>query len=63
MYQIKQRAPEGWSRAYRVTWEGKEVASFSYFDSAEAYVKEDKMNRRLEHASSKTTETLNAWDF
>lgn len=44
-YEIVKKNPEGWTRAYVVLWNGKEVAQFRYKDSAEYYIKEDRMQR------------------
>lgn len=45
-YAIKQNEPEGWEKAFEVTWNGKNVATFRYEDSAKAYVEDDVMCRR-----------------
>lgn len=45
-YKIEQKEPEGWQKAFVVTWNGEPVAFFSYRDSAEYYVERDVMNRR-----------------
>lgn len=46
-YAIKQNEPEGWQKAFEVTWNGKHVATFSYRDSAQHYIDEDAMCRRV----------------
>lgn len=39
-YEIAQKEPEGWEKAFEVTVNGKVVAYFSFLDSAEHYVRE-----------------------
>jgi len=46
-YAIKQNEPEGWQKAFEVTWNGKHVATFRYEQSAKDYVEEDVMCRRV----------------
>lgn len=47
-YAIEQKEPEGWEKAFVVTWNGKNVATFRHEDSAKAYVEDDVINRRGE---------------
>ena len=38
MYYIKRNEPEGWRDAWIVYFAGKQVATFRYADSAQAYI-------------------------
>ena len=40
MYRIIKNEPDGWSKAYRVVFGEKHIHFFSWYDSAEYFVKE-----------------------